>query len=94
MKDPYSVVKTVRVTEKGTMLGQKHNQYQVVVDKHANKRDVKYAVEKLFKVNVTRVNTAHVRGKAKRLRTQQYGYSPSWKKAIVTLKEGDKIELQ
>lgn len=93
MKDPYTVVKTVRVTEKGTMLGEKQNQYQFVVDKRANKLDIKYAVEKLFKVNVVGVNTMHVRGKARRQRTVQYGFSPSWKKALVTLKTGEKIEF-
>ena len=93
MKDPYTVVKTVRVTEKGTAQIEKLNQYQVVVDKHANKVDVKRAVEQLFKVKVLHVNTMHVRGKARRERTAQYGRTPSWKKAVVTLKEGDKIEL-
>lgn len=93
MKDPYRVVKTVRVTEKGTMLGEKTNQYQLEVDKHANKLDIKYAVEKLFKVNVVRVNTMHVRGKARRQRTSQHGFTPSWKKALVTLKTGEKIEI-
>ena len=66
MKDPYAVVKTVRVTEKGTAQTESLNQYQVVVDKHANKVDVKRAVEQLFKVKVLRVNTMHVRGKARR----------------------------
>ena len=93
MKDPYTVVKTVRVTEKGTAQIEKLNQYQVVVDKHANKVDVKRAVEQLFKVKVIRVNTMRVRGKARRERTIQFGRTPGWKKAIVTLKEGDKIEL-
>ena len=93
MKDPYKVVKTVRVTEKGTALSTTLNQYQVVVEKHANKLDIKHAVEKLFKVKVTGVNTMHVRGKARRERTLQAGRTPAWKKAIVTLKEGDKIEL-
>jgi large subunit ribosomal protein L23 len=93
MKDPYTVVKTVRVTEKGTAQIEKANQYQVVVDKGANKVDVKRAVEQLFKVKVLRVNTMRVRGKARRQRTVQAGHTPSWKKAIVTLKEGDKIEL-
>jgi large subunit ribosomal protein L23 len=50
-------------------------------------------VEKLFKVKVLRVNTMRVRGKARRQRTWQYGQTPSWKKAIVTLKQGDKIEI-
>jgi large subunit ribosomal protein L23 len=83
----------VRVTEKATGLSEKVNQYQVVVDKRANIVDIKHAVEKLFKVKVTRVNTMHVRGKARRQRTAQAGVTPSWKKAMVTLKEGDKIEI-
>ena len=93
MKDPYSVVRTVRVTEKGTAQTEASNQYQIVVDKRANKLDVKRAVEHLFKVKVVRVNTMRVRGKARRERTMQFGRTPAWKKAIVTLKEGDKIEL-
>jgi len=93
MKDPYTVVKTVRVTEKGTTLTEKLNQYQVVVDKRANKLDVKRAMEQLFKVKVLHVNTMNVRGKARRERTVQFGRTASWKKAVVTLKEGDKIEL-
>ncbi len=93
MKDPFRVVKTLRVTEKGAALAAQHNQYQVVVDKQANKLDIKHAVQQLFKVKVLRVNTQHVRGKARRERTRQYGRTPAWKKAIVTLKEGDKIEV-
>jgi large subunit ribosomal protein L23 len=93
MKDPYTVVKTVRVTEKGTAQMEKLNQYQVVVDKGANKVDVKHAVEQLFKVKVLSVNTMRVRGKARRERTMQFGRTPAWKKAVVTLKEGDKIDL-
>jgi large subunit ribosomal protein L23 len=93
MKEPYDVVKTVRVTEKGTAQAAAANQYQLVVDKHANKLDVKHAVEKLFKVKVLRVNTMHVRGKARRERTVQFGRTPAWKKAVVTLKAGDKIEI-
>ena len=93
MKNPYDVIKTVRVTEKGTTQTEKHNRYQVVVEKHANKLDIKHAIEKAFKVKVVRVNTLHVRGKARRQRTAQAGTSPAWKKAVVTLKAGDKIEL-
>lgn len=93
MKDPYDVIKTVRVTEKGTGMVEKLNQYQVVVDKHANKIEIKQAVEKVFKVKVVRVNTMHVRGKARRERTIQFGRTPAWKKALVTLKAGDKIEI-
>ena len=93
MKAPYEVIKTVRITEKGTALTEKNNQYQVVVDKHANKLDIKYAVEQAFKVKVVGVNTMHVRGKPRRERTAQYGRTAAWKKAVVTLKTGDKIEL-
>jgi len=93
MKAPYEVIKTLRVTEKGTDQQAKSNQYQVVVEKHANKLDIKHAVEQAFKVKVLRVNTLHVRGKARRQRTMQAGFAPSWKKAIVTLKAGDKIEV-
>ncbi len=93
MKDPYTVVKTVRVTEKGTMLTDTLNQYQMVVDSRANKIDIKNAVEKLFDVQVARVNTLHVRGKKRRERTMHFGRTPNWKKAIITLKEGSKIEI-
>ena len=93
MKDMYSVIKTLRVTGKGTAASAKLNQYQLVVAKDANKLDIKHAVEQAFKVKVVRVNTLHVRGKARRQRTKQAGRSPSWKKALVTLKAGDKIEI-
>ena len=53
MKNPYDVIKTVRVTEKGTAQTEKHNRYQVVVEKHANKLDIKHAVEKAFKGAIT-----------------------------------------
>jgi large subunit ribosomal protein L23 len=93
MKDPYTVVKTIRVTEKGTAQSAAHNQYQLVVAKDANKLEIRHAVEKLFKVKVLRVNTQQVGGKARRQQTRQRGFTPDWKKAIVTLKEGDKIEV-
>jgi large subunit ribosomal protein L23 len=93
MKDPLTVIKTLRVTEKGTAREAALNQYQLVVDKHANKIEIKHAVEKLFKVKVLRVNTQQVRGKARRERTLQFGRTPAWKKAVVTLKKGDKIEV-
>lgn len=93
MKDIYTVIKTVRVTEKGSAAAEKNNQYQLVVDKHANKVEIKYAVEKAFKVKVLRVNTLQVRGKGRRQMTKQAGFTSSWKKAVVTLKDGDKIEI-
>jgi large subunit ribosomal protein L23 len=89
----FEVIKTVRLTEKGTRQGEKYNQYTVVADRRANKTEIRKAVQELFKVKVTKVNTLNVRGKARRQRTLQAGKAPDWKKAIVTLKAGDKIVL-
>ena len=89
----FDIIKTVRLTEKGTRQAEKLNQYTVVADRRATKPQIKQAVQELFKVKVTRVNTLNVRGKARRQRTTQAGKAPDWKKAIVTLKEGDKIVL-
>lgn len=89
----YDIVKTVRLTEKGTMQSEKNNQYTVVADSRANKQQIRQAVQDLFKVKVTAVNTLNVRGKARRQYTKQAGKCPDWKKAIVTLKKGDKIVL-
>ena len=89
----FEVIKTVRLTEKGTRQGEKYNQYTVVADPRANKTEIRQAVQELFKVKVTKVNTLNVRGKARRKRTLQAGRTSDWKKAIVTLKDGDKIVL-
>ena len=89
----FEIIKTARLTEKGTRQGEKLNQYTVVADRRANKTQIRQAVQELFKVKVIRVNTMNVRGKARRQRTAQAGKAPDWKKAIVTLKAGDKIEL-
>ena len=89
----FEIIKTARLTEKGTRQGTKFNQYTVVADRRATKPQIKRAVEELFKVKVVRVNTLNVRGKARRQKTAQAGRDESWKKAIVTLKDGDKIIL-
>jgi large subunit ribosomal protein L23 len=89
----FDVIKTARLTEKGTRQGEKLNQYTVVANPRANKFEIRRAVEELFKVKVVRVNTLNVRGKKRRQRTPQAGKDGDWKKAIVTLKEGDKIVL-
>ena len=89
----FEVIKTVRLTEKGTRQGEKYNQYTVMADPRASKPQIRTAVQDLFKVKVTKVNTLNVRGKFRRQRTKQAGQAPGWKKAIVTLKEGDKISL-
>lgn len=89
----FEIVKTVRLTEKGTRQGENLNQYTIVADRRANKVQIRQAVQELFKVKVLRVNTLNVRGKDRRQRTAQAGKTLAWKKAIVTLKEGDKITL-
>ena len=89
----FDIVKTARLTEKGTRQGDDYNQYTIVADTRANKYQIRQAVEELFKVKVVRVNTMNMRGKLRRQRTHQAGKSPDWKKAIVTLKKGDKIIL-
>jgi large subunit ribosomal protein L23 len=89
----FDIIRTVRLTEKGTRQGEAFNQYTVVADPRANKTQIRQAVQELFKVKVIKVNTLNVSGKARRQRTAQAGRAPDWKKAIVTLKEGDKIVL-
>ena len=89
----FEIIKTVRLTEKGTRQSEKYNQYTVVADRRANKTQIRQAVQELFKVKVTGVNTLNVRGKDRRQRTAQAGTTSTWKKAIVTLKDGDKIVL-
>jgi len=89
----FDIIKTARLTEKGTRQSEKLNQYTVVADRRATKTQIRQAVQELFKVKVIRVNTMNVRGKSRRQRTTQAGKAPDWKKAVVTLKEGDKIVL-
>ncbi len=89
----FEIIKTVRVTEKGTRQASNLNKYTVVADRRANKPEIKQAVQELFKVKVLQVNTMNVRGKPRRQRQPAEGKTSDWKKAIVTLKEGDKIVL-
>jgi len=89
----FDIIKTVRLTEKGTRQGEQFNQYTVVADRRANKIQIRQAVQELFKVKVLKVNTLNVRGKDRRQRTKQAGKSSNWKKAIITLKQGDQIQF-
>ena len=88
---PYAVILKPLVTEKSTILAG-HNQYAFHVARDANKVQIKGAVELAFSVEVKAVNVMNVRGKTKRFRGG-VAPAPDWKKAIVTLKEGHKIEL-
>lgn len=93
MHEPYDLIKTVRLTEKGTLLTEKHNQYVFRVATHANKIQIKHAIEKLFSKKVVRVNTCNYAGKKKRERRADYGRTAHWKKAFVTLAPGETIDL-
>jgi len=80
------------ITEKGTVLQEANNQYLFRVDVRANKIRIAAAIARIFKVEVTGVRTLTVHGKMRRIGRAQ-GRRPSWKKAIVTLKDGDTIDL-
>ncbi len=93
MKNLHAIIRTLLVTEKGTRL-QAENKFLFRVAPDANKIEIRQAVEKLFNVHVTAVNTMSVGGKAKRAgRSPRAGRTPDWKKAVVTLKAGEKIDL-
>ena len=87
----YEVLRRPLITEKNTAF-QAQGRYAFEVAGEANKHQIKQAVEKAFKVNVTAVNVMTVPGKMRRMGKRQV-LSQSWKKAVVTLKPGDKIEL-
>ena len=93
MNETSDIIQTVCLTEKATLLSDSLNKYVFRVHPEANKIEIRRAIEKLFKKTVIAVNTCNYAGKKKRERTAAFGRKPHWKKAIVTLKEGDKIEL-
>ena len=87
----FDVLRAPKMAEKTLSLKEEANQFAFEVDQRANKIQIKESIEKSFKVSVLKVRTMNVRGKKKRLGRYQ-GLKSSWKKAIVTLKEGDTIE--
>ena len=87
------IVKKLMVTEKGTRLKEAANQYVFEVDRGANKLEIRRAVEQQFNVKVKDVNTMTRQGKAKRLRTAAFGRTATWKRAVVTLQDGQSIEM-
>ncbi len=87
------VLKLVRLTEKSNKLSSELGQYTFEVAVGTNKHQIAEAVEKTFKVSVTRVNTSVYRGKNKKSRQGRPSITSDYKKAVVTLKAGDKIEL-
>ena len=93
MKNSGAIVKRIQLTEKAATLAEKQRKYFFEVASSANKIEIKRAVEELFKVSVAAVNTMGYLGKMKRERASRYGRRPDWKRAVVTLKEGSKIEV-
>jgi large subunit ribosomal protein L23 len=93
MKDLYQVVKTIVLTEKATLLTEENNSYVFKVDRKANKLEIKAAIERIFGKKVTSVNTCNYKGKKRRQRRADSGRTAHWKKAIVTLAEGETIDL-
>ena len=92
MRPATDIVKRVLQTEKGTHVAA-HDQYLVKVALDANKIEIRQAVQELFSVKVTKVNTQVAHGKWRRLSVKR-GRRPDWKKAIVTLAKGQKIEVK
>ena len=92
MEELYSVIKRPLITEKSSRQKEGQNKYLFAVDPRANKIEIKRAVEQLFRVKVDRVNVSKVHGKIKRL-GKSLGRRPDWKKAVVLVKKGDRIDL-
>lgn len=88
----HDIIQTASLTEKSTLMSEKLNKYVFRVNPRANKIQIKQAIERLFQKRVLDVNTSNYSGKEKRVRGP-LGRRPHWKKAIVTLKEGEKIDL-
>ena len=92
MKSSYDVLQGPLLTEKGTLMKETDNKVLFKVAINANKIEIKKAVEEIFKVKVDRVNTMKCMGKTKRMGRYE-GKRPDWKKAIVTLKQGEKLDF-
>ncbi len=88
----HQIIRKLLVTEKSTLARDESNKYVFEVDRKANKVEIGRAVEKLFKVKVVDVRVMHVLGKKKRM-GRVMGQKSSWKKAIVTLSAGNRIEI-
>ena len=90
LEKAYDIIKKPITTEKSTNL-QQFNQYSFIVSKNSNSFEIKNAIEAIFKVKVTKVNTSILRGKGKTFKGQ-FGFRKDTKRAIVTLNEGNTID--
>ncbi|MBI4846659.1 MAG: 50S ribosomal protein L23 [Candidatus Omnitrophica bacterium] len=91
MQKPFQIIKHILRTEKGTKL-EPQNKYIFCVNKKANKVQIKEAIEYIYRVKVHSVNTTVMPGKMRRVRYKA-GKTPDWKKALVTLQKGQKINI-
>jgi len=90
---PEEIIKRPLIlTEKGNLLRENHNQYLFEVDKRANRAQIRNAIETLFSVSVEKVHTINVRGRLRRM-GRGYAKTNNWKKAIVSLRQGDTINF-
>jgi len=92
MKNLYTVIKKPLFTEKGSNLKETANKILIEVSRDANKIDIKRAIEEIFKVKVEKVSTISTRGKWKKF-GRSIGKRPDRKKAIITLKKGEKLDF-
>jgi large subunit ribosomal protein L23 len=90
--DPHQIIVRPVISEKSYNLIETENQYTFQVDKRANKSQIKHAIEEAFDVRVYKVNTVNVKGKPKRQGFYR-GRTSSWKKAVIRLAEGERIDL-
>jgi large subunit ribosomal protein L23 len=93
MKDPYQIIRNIRLSEKAALAGEQNNEYVFEVEPKANKLEIAHAVKIIFGKKVSQVRTCNYDGKARRKRTAQAGRTSSWKKAVVRLAAGEKIDL-
>lgn len=91
-KSPYDILIRPLLTEKMTALKENENKVAFIVYKKANKIDIKKAIEEAFKIKVAAINVMNIAGKKKKL-GRFLGKRPDWRKAIITLKKGEKLEL-
>ncbi|MBN2546169.1 MAG: 50S ribosomal protein L23 [Spirochaetes bacterium] len=91
LRDDQIIIKP-HITEKTTNLRESQNKYVFIVHKNANKIMIKNAIKKIFNIMPLDVNVINIKGKGKRVR-YKYGFTSSFKKAVVTLKKGDKIAI-
>ena len=92
MKNPYTIIERPIISEKAVDQ-QKQGKYTFRVQKDANKIEIREAIEAIYQVVVTDVNTMNVRGKVRRVGRGRPGRRPDWKKAIVTMAPGTRIEV-